>query len=123
MPRFRIALFVALCLALAVQGVAQARAFALPCGGHGDAGHMQVAVHGDHAVAADAAHDCCDDGDITSPHACKMGGDCQGHTFVPLLSASTTALAVDGVSSPVTRFAKVIVAPLRDRVWRPPAAA
>lgn len=134
MRLFRLALFLALCLALAVQGVAQARALASPCGGHGKTSPAQAAQHADHATPGDHAghagapstaspHDCCDDGDATTPHTCKMGGDCQGQSFVPLLSTPAAVPAAFSVAAPVTRAAQVTVSPLRDRLWRPPAAA
>lgn len=81
------------------------------------------AMHADHSTTIAASHDCCDDGDATTPHTCKLGGECQGHTFVPLRSTPAAAFAAVGVDSPVARTAQVTVSPLRDRVWRPPAAA
>jgi hypothetical protein len=104
-----------LCLALALQGVAQARVVEQPC-------PMQKRMHAHGVHAAKTAHHCCNDAATAAKtgKACKTGQACAaaGAWLMSSQSLCTSApLAVSSVSS-FEPFALSIDFGGR---WRPPA--
>jgi hypothetical protein len=120
-----------LCLALVVQGVAQARVIAIACGA-GQTSHMTShgPSHAMHrmpggAAAAQVGHDCCDDADgpPAQGQPCKMGSSCHPVSLLPLLAAPVGARVAAAPRTPIVFVVPALPAGISSRVWRPPTLA
>ncbi len=106
-----------LCVALALQGVAQARGVKQPCPME-QSGHA-IAVD----VAVDAQQpDCCNDAATAAKtgQPCKTGAECQSASACLLVAGTQYALRV-AAPQPLRIVEPLAPADTPTSVWRPPA--